>query len=264
MAFALSTLVLAGTTFYLANELSRIRTRSARNPVAAQPIAAEATTIAQTPAAPVADAYAIAPPDTSTQDVRTQPATSQAEAARTTRLRTRLDELNDPVARARQVAELRAAMAASSKELQLAHLQPHEVERLLDHMAESMVRDRQRVAECNLTPGCDPRAGREQRMRDEVREMEQAVGVDVVARMNHHDAKLRIREFNDALPATAKLPDATVDALAAALAEERRRSIDEDDPAPSRRRAQDRAAALLTPEQMEIFRTRQARLLAWD
>jgi len=264
VAFALSSLVLAGTTLYLASELFRIRARTEAH-AAARPAAGEATTIAQTPAVPRENASAIAPPDTSAQEVRMQPATSGAEAARVSRLRDRLDELNDPAARARQVAELRTAMAVSVKDsLQLAQLQPNEVELLLDHMAESMVRDRQRMAECNLTPGCDPQADREKRLRDGLHEMEQAVGVDVVARMNHQDAKLRVAEFNDALPPGAKLSDATVDALATALAEERRRLIDEDDPAPARQRAQDRAAALLTPEQMEIFRTRQARLLALD
>lgn len=254
VTLALASIALAGLTAYLAEALELERTRNARATTAlpapslsapSQPVAPE--TPARIAGNPAAEA-SLEPPDQRS---------TQADALRT--------ELNDPVLRARRVADIREAMVQTMVEMApLVPLQPQEAERLLDVMAESMVADRQRRAECRLTPRCDPDANRWQLARDQMQEIERAAGVDVVARLNRYEGQLKVREFDRSLPVAARLSDIAAADLAHAFAEERRLAMEGDAPPVNFAQVMDaRAASLLTAEQLELFRKHRG-MRSWE
>jgi hypothetical protein len=262
LALGAATLGLAASTAYLAKEVKAVRAGNAAGiaepiPVPADP--AVRPSLDDTPALSSAPAPLPATPDV--------PASATApDEARAAILRSQLDEFSDPQRRAARVADLRRALEpVVSQMAQPAGLAAHEAEQLLDFMAESTVRNQQRAAQCRLTPGCDLRAMQRVEAGAELREMERVVGSDVVQRIEAAEARQRISAFGAALPADQQLPESAVTALATALAEEWRREVN----APqvgmdSSGRLQARAAAVLTAEQLALFRPRIAAMLARD
>lgn len=192
--------------------------------------------------------------------------TPDLDDAQKSRLRNQLDELADPVLRAERVVDMRAAISPMIAGMaQSADLQPHESERLLDFMAESMVRGQQRVAECRLTPGCDMRTDSRARARAEIQEFEQAVGADVVARIETSESLQRVKAFGSTLPEEQTLSDAATSGLATAFAAERRRWIETTEPESTlHQRMRERAATVLTAEQLALFSQKQHEMFAFD
>jgi hypothetical protein len=259
LGLGLASLALAASTLYLARALEIERTKGAAALSGHAPVASPATDAAATPSTAT-----IAP---ATQDPpaapHTAPGTVDPQAAA---LQERLDEFGNPAIRASRVADMKAALASTmSRMAQELQLQPHESARLLDFMAESVVRNQQLATQCRLKPDCDLRSAQQAQARSDLEELERAVGRDVVRRIESLDASERIRSFSSGLPENQALSDATITQLATALAEERRRGLQGSEPADVlQRRLHEHAARLLTAEQLAAFTGQQDAMLSID
>lgn len=144
-------------------------------------------------------------------------------------------------------------------------LQRHEVELLIDFMAESTIADQLHAAECQLVPDCDQQALARTRARAHVREMDRIIGPDAMQRLMTRDARERVNAFAKSLPEAHAVSPTTIDHLVEAIAASRRHWIDQDTPgAEVEQRLRERAASMLTNEQLALLDDRHGRMFELD
>lgn len=255
---AVATFALGASTLYVAHLLrdersARIGTEAPVDASPAQLVQARQTNPAQPPQA------AVPQPARASGTNPDSPAGPRPSGASSDEpqefLRRRLAELSDPVRRAQRVAEVRAAMESSAEQIiALSGLQPHELERLLDFSAESIVNDQLRTTECMLAPDCDLQADSRTRSRSNLREMDRIIGPDAMHRMMARDARDKVNAFAGTLPDSHSLSPPAADQLVEAIVGARRYWLDHDAQAGDvEQQLQERAAAVLTRGQLSLL-----------
>lgn len=236
---AIATLALAASTLHFAHELRLERARTEQGSVVA-PQAAPVRVEAPLPVPDTAPAAAESVHTEATLQLPSQPIRGLA-----------LDTA--------RVAEIKAAFAPMMQEqMAYAGLNAYESDRLLDLTAEAMVRGQASSRECRSTPGCDIRALQTVARESLQQELERTLGADKLQRLYTYDELQRIKSFRSEIPAGLELSETAATQLGTALAQERYRRVDKAESASVfNQRLYDRAAGILTAEQLAFFQQRQ-------
>ncbi|HTQ37029.1 MAG TPA: hypothetical protein VMH77_08335 [Steroidobacteraceae bacterium] len=182
------------------------------------------------------------------------------ETGKMAAVRQQLDSLQDPGKRAARIADIRAGLQQGMQDgIAYAGITPDEAQRLLDSMARTAVDSMERAAQCRLTtPDCDVHVATAPTATSFRIETEGWLGREKMLRLDTFGELARIRNFSGQLPADQALTEAAANELARAMAEERDRDAPADESSAAfEQRLHDRAARMLTPEQLAAFQQRE-------
>jgi hypothetical protein len=293
-ALALIAVTFAGTTWYFAHELELERERSRAIP----PVAHVAPVFPTQPSRPPVTASTktaqptVNPPTAVAENEEDRINKVQLEQGRRT-----LKMLEDPEQREGMLIDFKMGLRNSYPRLaQTIGLSGEESERLFDLLALQQMEAQERYARCTVDPGCDVRDGAYIQNDPRTREIADLLGADRSQQFDNYKNTLMEREsvahLRTRLSDSSRLPDGTAEALISVLADERQKIHQEaavrgvgmngygtgvgvvftasDAPTPeaqlesaqaNSRRMRERAAEVLTPEQLRVFNEMQEELL---
>ncbi|HTQ37028.1 MAG TPA: hypothetical protein VMH77_08330 [Steroidobacteraceae bacterium] len=211
-AMAVVTLLLAACTVYLGLALRQQRAHRPHTATAMPVVSARGTVTA--PRAGDGAAATAAVPD------------GGDDAA----LRAKLDQYKDPAMRANLVANSRRALTRFWEErAKSMQLEPGQLDRLLDTLAEQAVRFDQRRVECQLDAGCDLRVLNGS-LRDEARQnlannLTPAANEQYLAYLDAVPERTYVQELQNRLSPDSRIADEAFEQLVLALADERRQFV---------------------------------------
>ncbi len=202
--------------------------------------------------------------------------------------------LNDPEKRAKALADSRTSHGREFPR-QLLDLSDDDNNRLLDTLAASDLRYAEAMYRCNTNPACDLQSAIGTQMQASRRELVGLLGDEKAQRLeNYRDNYMErnsVANFRNGLPDSMRLSDAQAEKLVDALGEERRGMVKEwqqrgeqisgmanswgslnfpgtqdveqrlAEAMEFQRRQRDRAAAILTAAQLEMFTKQQEQML---
>jgi hypothetical protein len=203
--------------------------------------------------------------------------------------------LDDPEKRAKVLSDSRSNHEREIPR-QLLELDDEEYDRLLDSLAAIDLRYAEAMYRCNADPACDIQTVIRNQMQANKRELNALIGADKAQRLeNYRDNFIErnsVDTFRSGLPDSMRMTDTQAEKLADALGEERRRMVKEWEqrgeqisgminmygslsfPSTMRdvgqriaevtefqRRQHDRAARVLTSEQLEVLTRQQEQML---
>jgi hypothetical protein len=295
VALTLISVTFAGTTYYFARELQleRERPRAVPTTVArtGSVFSAQPSQFRSMPAQTTAQA-ASTPPSANVAGVEADMEKMNREQSRRT-----LKMIEDPEQREGMLIDFKMGMRNSYPRLaQTIGLTGEEAERLFLLLAQQQVESQERYARCTLDPGCDIRDGSYFQNDPKAREIADLLGTDRQAQFDNYKNTLMEREsvthLRTRLSDASRLPDDTAEALISVLAEERQKIHQEaavrgigmngygtgvgvvfaasDASTPeaqlesaqaNSRRMRERAAQVLSPEQLRVFDEMQDELL---
>jgi len=295
VVLALISVALAGTTLYFARELQLERERPRATPASvaqARPAFSTQTSQLRSASPQAADQRTSAPPTASTEGEEARMDKMQLEQSRRT-----LKMLEDPEQREGMVVDFKMGMRNSYPRLaQSIGLSGEEAERLFLLLAQQQVDAQERYARCTLDPACNIRDGSYFQNDPKAREIADLLGADRQAQFDNYKNTLMEREsvsqLRTRLSDASRLPDDSAEALISALADERQKIHQEaalrgvgmngygtgvgvvfsasDAATPeaqfesaqaNSRRMRDRAAQVLSGEQLRVFDEMQDELL---